>query len=251
MTLAKTLPLAGIAALTAFASAACTSTLTGDEFAAEAPLVVSGSPLKSVSYVADYTQEGAVPFTCEVQLRSDGMIRRNYTWSEAEQDQTVSIVVNGPRTAKIDAAGAVSDLDDSAADMAKFFARLILAPSSVVASAERTVMNGNDGRARYVYWLDVSGAPGVSSCSVTADPSSRLWTAFRATTPDDSFEVYSTFPEYRTVGGVTFPSRIVSTTGGAPVRCTLRDVEINPELPDALFELPDQQDRINAKQLQP
>jgi len=34
----------------------------------------------------------------------------------------------------------------------------------------------------------------------------------------------------------------VSTTGGAPVRCTLRDVEINPELPDALFELPDKQD---------
>ena len=57
MTLAKTLPLAGIAALTAFASAACTSTLTGDEFAAEAPLVVSGSPLRSVSYVADYAQD--------------------------------------------------------------------------------------------------------------------------------------------------------------------------------------------------
>ena len=241
MTPAKTLSLAGIAALTAFASAACASTLTGDEFAAEAPLVASGSPLKSVSYVADYAQEGALPFTCEVKLRSDGMIRRNYTWNEAEQPQTVSIVVNGPRTAKIDATGAVSELKDSAADMAKFFARLILAPSSVVASADRSVMNGSDGHARYVYWLDVSGAPGVSSCSVTADPSSRLWTSFQATS-DDSFEVYSTFPEYQTVGDVMFPSRIVSTTGGAPVRCTLRDVEINPELPDALFELPDKQD---------
>jgi len=241
MTLAKTLPLAGIAVLTAFASAACTSTLTGDEFAAEAPLVVSGSPLKSVSYVADYSQEGALPFTCEVQLRSDGMIRRNYTWDDAQQAQTVSIVVNGPRTAKIDASGAVSELKDSAADMAKFFARLILAPATVVASADRSVMNGGDGRASYVYWLDLT-APGVSSCSVTADPSSRLWTSFRAATSDDSFEVYSTFPEYQTVGDVMFPSRIVSTTGGAPVRCTLRDVEINPELPDALFELPDNQD---------
>ena len=242
MTLAKTLSLAGIAVLAAFASAACTSTLTGDEFAAEAPLVVSGAPLKSVSYVADYTQEGALPFTCEVKLRSDGMIRRHYTWNEAEQPRTVSIVVNGPRTAKIDSSGAVSELEDSSADMAKFFARLIIAPGSVVASADRSVMNGSDGHARYVYWLDVSGAPGVSSCSVTADPSSRLWTSFRAATSDDSFEVYSTFPEYRTVGGVMFPSRIVSTTGGAPVRCTLRDVEINPELPDTLFELPDQQD---------
>ena len=236
MTPAKTLSLAGIAVLAAFASAACATTLTGDEFAAEAPLVVSGSPLKSVSYVADYAQEGAVPFTCEVKLRSDGMIRRNYTWNEAEKAQTVSIVVNGPRTAKIDASGAVSELKDSTADMAKFFARLILAPSSVVASADRSVLNGS-----YVYWLDVSGAPGVSSCSVTADPSSRLWTSFQATS-DDSFEVYSTFPEYQTVGDVMFPSRIVSATGGAPVRCTLRDVEINPELPDALFELPDKQD---------
>jgi len=242
MTLAKTLFLAGIAVLAAFASAACTSTLSGDEFAAEAQLVVSGAPLKSVSYVADYTQEGALPFTCEVKLRSDGMIRRNYTWNEAEQPRTVSIVVNGPRTAKIDPSGAVSELKDSTADMAKFFARLILAPETVVASADRSVMNGSDGHARYVYWLDVSGAPGVSSCSVTADPSSRLWTSFRAATSDDSFEVYSTFPEYQTVGDVMFPSRIVSTTGGAPVRCTLREVEINPELPDALFELPDQQD---------
>ena len=241
MTPAKTLSLAGIAALTAFASAACASTLTGDEFAAEAPLVVSGSPLKSVSYVADYTQEGALPFSCEVKLRSDGMIRRNYTWSEAEREQTVSIVVNGPRTAKIDASGAVYELKDSSADMAKFFARLILAPETVVASADRSVMNYPGGPS-YVYWLDVSGAPGVSSCSVTADPSSHLWTAFRAASSNDSFEVYSTFPEYQTVGDVMFPSRIVSTTGGAPVRCTLRDVEINPELPDALFELPDKQD---------
>ena len=90
MTLAKTLPLAGIAALTALASAACASTLTGDEFAAEAPLVVSGSPLKSVSYVADYSQEGALPFTCEVQLRSDGMIRRNYTWDPASRHRRSS-----------------------------------------------------------------------------------------------------------------------------------------------------------------
>ena len=82
----------------------------------------------------------------------------------------------------------------------------------------------------------------LRSCSVTADPFSRLWTSFRAATSDDSFEVYSTFPEYQTVGDMMFPSRIVSTTGGAPVRCTLREVEINPELPDALFELPDQQD---------
>ena len=242
MTLAKMLPLAGFAALSAFLLSACTSTLSGDEFASEAPLVVSPAPITSVAYCADYAQEGALPFTCEVKLRSDGMIRRNYTWSEAEQPRTVSIVVNGPRTAKIDDAGAVSELKDSSADMAKFFARLILAPSSVVASADRSVMNGPDGHARYVYWLDVSGAPGVSSCSVTADPSSRLWTAFRAASSNDSFEVYSTFPEYQTVGDVMFPSRIVSTTGGAPVRCTLRDVEINPELPDALFELPDKQD---------
>ena len=240
MTLAKKLHIAGLAALSAFLLPACTSTLSGDEFAAEAPLVVSAAPLTSVAYSADYTQDGALPFTCEVKMRSDGMIRRRYIWTDAKEGpQDFSIVVRGGRTARIEAGGRVSELKDSTADMAKFFARLILAPESVVASADRTVMNGGDGHARYVYWLSLSDGSGVGECSVTADPASRLWTSFRAAAADDSFEVYSTFPEYQTVGGVKFPSRIVSTTGGAPVRCVLRDVEINPELPDELFDLPD------------
>jgi outer membrane lipoprotein-sorting protein len=37
---------------------------------------------------------------------------------------------------------------------------------------------------------------------------------------------------------VTYPSRIVtSTENGAPVTCVIRDVKINPELPDELFRL--------------
>ena len=41
-------------------------------------------------------------------------------------------------------------------------------------------------------------------------------------------------------GLLTYPSRIVSSTeGGAPVTCTIRDVKINPELPDELFRLPE------------
>ena len=44
--------------------------------------------------------------------------------------------------------------------------------------------------------------------------------------------------EYTTESGVTYPSRIVSSTeGGAPVTCVIRDVKINPELPDELFRL--------------
>lgn len=240
MTLAKKLPLAGFAALSAFLLAACTSTLSGDEFASEAPLVVSPAPITSVAYRADYSQEGALPFTCEVKMRSDGMIRRRYLWTDAQNgQQDVSIVVHGGRTARIEG-DRVSEVADSSAAMAKFFARLILEPGSVVASADRTVLNSDDGRPQYVYWLSLSDAQGVGACSVTADPSSRLWTGLRASMADDSFEVVSTFSEYQSVGDVMFPSRIISSTdGGAPVRCILRDVEINPELPDDLFALPD------------
>ena len=58
---------------------------------------------------------------------------------------------------------------------------------------------------------------------------------------DDPDTVFSTrFHEYKSESGFIFPSRIVSSTdGGAPVTCTIRDVKINPELPDELFRLPE------------
>jgi len=241
MTLAKKLTLAGLAAVAAFLLPACTSTLSGDEFAAEAPLVVSSSPLVSVSYSADYAQEGALPFTCEVKMRSDGTIRRRYLWTDGQKGpQDVSIVVHNGRTARIDAAGKAAELEPSVASMAQFFARLIFDPGSVVDSADRTVLNSADGHPQYVYWLALSDGLGVGECSVTADPASRLWTGLRAAMSDGSFEIVSTFPEYQVVDGVMFPVRIISSTdGGTPVRCTLHDILINPELPDDLFELPD------------
>ena len=121
--------------------------------------------------------------------------------------------------------------------MARFFAGLVLAPASVISSADRSVQNVS-GVDRYVYWVRLDGVPGVESCVVNTDPKSRLWTGLQVRMAAGN-EVSSVFPEYRTVSGVTYPARIVSSTGdGAPVRCTLRDVEVNPELPEELFKIP-------------
>ena len=76
---------------------------------------------------------------------------------------------------------------------------------------------------------------------VATDEDTDRWIALHVQKADDSDTVFSTrFQEYKTESGVTYPSRVVSTTeGGVVVWCTIRDVKINPELPDELFRLPD------------
>jgi len=77
----------------------------------------------------------------------------------------------------------------------------------------------------------------VDSCVLNVDPKSRLWTGLMVRMKGGT-ETASTFTEYKTFSGVTYPSRIVSSNGdGAPAICIIRDVKINPELPDELFRL--------------
>ena len=239
MNLAKTILLAGFAAVSSLLLPGCATTLTGPEFAEASPLVSSSVPLRSVSYLADYTQDGALPFTCEVLMRSDDMIRRNYVWKdEAGAEKKVSVVINGLNAIRIED-GKSAVVDDSATVMARFFARLVFSPDRIVSSADENVRTAMDGAPMYVYWVRLNGAPGVDSCIVDVDPKSRLWVGLQVGMTGGSGSISSTFPEYRTVSGVTYPSRIVSSTGdGAPVRCTIRDVKINPELSEELFRLP-------------
>ena len=232
MTLAKKLHIAGLAALSAFLLPACTSTLSGDEFAAEAPLVVSAAPLTSVAYSADYTQDGALPFTCEVKLASDNRIRRDYVWKDEESaEKKVSIVINGTEAVRSED-GRSAALDDSDTAMARFYSGLILAPAPLISCVWK---QGN------VWDLVPADVPGVARFYVCVDTDSRHWTDLvvrMGNIEDASDDVSSVFSEYKTESGVTYPSRIVSTTkGGAPVTCTIRDVKINPELPDELFRL--------------
>ena len=239
MNLAKTILIAGFAAVSSLLLPGCATTLSGPEFAEASPLVSSTVPLRSASYLVDYAQDGALPFTCEVLMRSDDMIRRNYVWKDEKgAEKKVSVVINGPGAIRIED-GKSSPVDDSATVMARFFAKLIFSPDTVVSSADENVRKARNGDSRYVYWVRLDGAPGVESCIVNVDPKSRLWTGLQVTMTAGSGSVSSTFPEYRTVSGVTYPSRIVSSTeGGAPVTCVIRDVKINPELPEELFRLP-------------
>ena len=212
--------LAGFAAL-CMGLSACRSTTTAENVEVS-PLVVSDLPLTSASYTAEYTQDGAQPFTCEVLVRSNDMIRRNYVWKdETGADKKVSVIIRGGKAVKIED-GKVSDAPDSAAELAKFFAGVILA-SSTDPGSSRTLLED---------------LPGVESFTVTTDPESRRWTGLQVQM-NGGREISSTFPEYRTVSGVTFPALILSSnTDGAPVRCVVRDVKINPELPEELFDFP-------------
>ena len=239
MNSAKQILLAGFAAGLSLFLSACSTTVTGPELAAASPLVVSPEPLVSASYVTEYTQDGALPFVCEVKLGTEGRIRRDYAWKDENgADKKVSVVINGRKAVKLED-GKASEVKDADTAMARFFAGLVMDPASVISSADQSVRNTR-GAARYVYWVRLANVPGVESCIVNVDPKSRLWTGLQVRMEGGSGDVSTLFSEYKSDSGTTYPSLIVSSTeNGAPVRCIIRDVKINPELPDELFLLPD------------
>ena len=238
MNFAKTVLLAGFAAL-CMVLPACRSTSDAENVEAP-PLVDSPAPLNSVSYLAEYTQDGALPFSCEVKLGTDGRIRRDYVWKDEKgEDRKVSIVIRGDKAVKVED-GKATPIEDSDTAKARFFAGLVLDPDSVVSSANRKKdLQDIDGIPCRVYVLELSDVSDMDSCLVASDPNTNRWVHLFVPMTDDSDTVFcSDFQEYKTESGVTYPSRIVSSTGGgAPVTCTIRDVKINPELPDELFRL--------------
>ncbi len=240
---AKQILLAGFAALS-MVLPACQSTRSTFVENVEAPnLVVSSTPLDTVSYTADYTQDGGLPFTCEVKLGTDGRIRRDYVWKDEKgAEKKASVVFDGKKTVKLDD-GKSSVVEDVDVAKARFFAGLILAPGKVVSNASRkketVVFPEADGKPCDAYVLELAGVPDIESTLVAVEPETGRWLVLFVRMGDDPNTVFtSKFQEYKSESGVTYPSRIVSTTdGGAPVTCTIRDVKINPELPDELFRL--------------
>ena len=258
MTGTKQILLAGFAAL-CMVLPACHSPISGEEFVAYwgGPLVISPEPLNTVSYTAEYTQDGALPFTCEVKLGTDGRIRRDYVWKDEKgAEKKASVVIDGGKAVRTEDGKSVPAKDTDKA-MAGLYSRLILNPASVIGSAFDIARGEDTNTSRPVrFWtLDLVDDPGTMSPPllppvpsgeyiVATDAETDRWLTFYVQKTDDSDTVFSTrFQEYKTESGVTYPSRIVSSTeNGAPVTCVIRDVKINPELPDALFELPDKQD---------
>lgn len=242
MTGTKQILLAGFAAL-CMVLPACRST-TGDENVESPPLVDSHVPLNTASYTAEYTQDGALPFTCEVKLGTNGRIRRDYVWKdEKDTDRKVSIVIDGDNAVRIED-GKTLPAKDTDTAQARFFAGLVLNPGSVVSSAgrnreTRTQVSAEGILPYHVYALELAGVPGMESCIVKTDPKTDLWSGLSVRMADGSGTVFSSvFQYYKSESGVIYPSCIVSSTeDGAPVRCVIRDVKINPELPDELFRL--------------
>jgi len=238
---AKQILLAGFAALCMVLSA-CHNPISGEAFSNRAPLVISPEPLTSLSYTADYTQDGALPFTCEVLMRSDDMIRRNYVWKDEKgAEKKVSVVISGAEVIRSEDGKSVPAKDTDAA-MARLYSRLILNPASVIESAFDIARGEDTNTSRPVcFWhLDLADVPCTGEYLVATDTETGRWVVLYVQKTYDSDTVFSTkFQEYKTESGVTYPSRIVSSTdGGAPVTCTIRDVKINPELSEELFRLP-------------
>ena len=249
----KQILLAGFAAL-CMVLPACHTPIPGEEFARRIPLVISSEPLNTVSYTAEYTQDGALPFTCEVKLASDNRIRRDYVWKDEKgAEKKAAVVISGAEAIKSEDGKSVP-AKDTAKAMAELYSRLILNPASVIFSAFDIARGEDTKTSRPVcFWtLELADVPGAKSTPllppmpsgeyiVATDAETGRWLTFYIQKGDDSDTYFSTrFQEYKTESGVTYPSRIVSTTeGGVVVWCTIRDVKINPELPDELFRLPD------------
>ena len=156
-------------------------------------------------------------------------------------DRTVSVVIDGTKAVKLED-GKTTPVKDVDAAKARFFAGLVLSPDSVVSNASRKRdLQDVDGIPCCVYILELSGIPDMDSCLMASAPNTNRWIHLFVPMTDDSDTVFSSdFQEYKTESGVTYPSRIVSSTdGGAPVTCVIRDVKVNPELPDELFRLSD------------
>ena len=247
---AKTILLAGFAAL-CMVLPACHTAIPGEEFARRIPLVISSEPLNTVSYTAEYTQDGALPFTCEVKLGTDGRIRRDYVWKdETGAEKKAAIVINGSEAVRSEDGKSVPAKDTEKA-MAELYSRLILNPASVICSAFDIARGEDTKTSRPVcFWtLELADVPGAKSTPllppmpsgeyiVAIDTETDRWLALHIKNDDSDTFFSSYFMEYKTESGVTYPSRIVSSTeGGAPVTCVIRDVKINPELPDELFRL--------------
>ena len=242
----KQILLAGFAAL-CMVLPACRSTVD-NEIAKAPPLVVSPAPMDSASYSAEYTQDGSLPFTCEVKLGTNGRIRRDYVWKDENgADKKASVVIDGSNAVRIED-GKATPVKDIDAVQARFFAGLILNLDSVVSNASGSRKIGTSSAPEkeavvpyHAFALEFAGIPDIESCTVLTDPKSDHWVHLFVPMADDSDTVFSTdFQEYKSESGVTYPSRIVSSTeGGAPVTCTIRDVKINPEFPDELFRLPE------------
>ena len=246
MTGTKQILIAGFSALCMVLPACRTTT---DNKAVEAPPLIHATiPLTTAAYTAEYTQDGALPFICEVKLATDGRVRRDYVWKDEKgADKKVSIVIDGKDAVRIEDGKPVpgKELDTL---QARFFASLVLNPGSVVSNASGSKKNGTSSALEkeavvpfHAYSLELAGIPGIESCTVATDPKSDRWSGLVVRMSDDPGTVFSTgFHDYKLESGVTYPSRIVSSTeGGAPVTCTIRDVKINPELPGELFLLPD------------
>ena len=240
---AKQILLAGFAALCMFLPACRSTTSTFIENVKAPELVVSAAPLNSVSYTAEYAQAGALPFTCEVKLASGSRIRRDYVWKDEKgAEKRVTIVIDG--TAAFRSEDTTSSLlGESDVARTSFFAGLVLDFDSVVAGArqkkdpvEFSVLGGKSCRA---FAMELAGIPGIESCLAATDPETDRWLALFVRMTDEPNTAFRTeFQDYKTESGVTYPSRIVTTTeDGAPVTCAIRDVKINPELPDELFKL--------------
>lgn len=248
---AKQILLAGFAAL-CMVLPACHTPIPGEEFARRIPLVISPEPLNTVSYTAEYTQDGSLPFTCEVKLGTDGRIRRDYVWKdETGAEKKAAIVINGSEAVRSEDGKSVPAKDTEKA-MAELYSRLILNPASVICSAFDIARGEDTKTSRPVcFWtLELADVPGAKSTPllppmpsgeyiVAIDTETDRWLVLHVRMTEDRDTFFSSyFMEYTTESGVTYPSRIVSSTeNGAPVTCVIRDVKINPELPDELFRL--------------
>ncbi|MBQ7730684.1 MAG: hypothetical protein IJT68_02465 [Lentisphaeria bacterium] len=242
---AKQILLAGFAALCMVLPACHSLSTPIIEDAEVPPPVVSDEPLNTVSYTAEYTQDGALPFTCEVKLGTDGRIRRDYVWKdETGAEKKAVIVFDGKKAVRIED-GKSSAVEDADAAKTRFLAGLVLTPAKVISGAVRkkdTVeFPAFDGKTCHAYVLQLADIPEIKFCIAATDPETDRWTGLVVRMDGDPDTRFSThFQDYKTESGVTYPSLIVtSTEAGAPVTCVIRDVKINPELPDELFRLPE------------
>ena len=172
----KQILLAGFAAL-CMVLPACHSPISGEEFAHWAPLVISPEPLNTVSYTAEYTQDGALPFTCEVKLGTDGRIRRDYVWKdEKDAEKKASVVINGMEAVRSEDGKSVP-AEDTDKVMAELYSRLILNPASVIGSAFDIARGEDTNTSRPVrFWtLDLTDVPGAKSPSLLPPMPSALF----------------------------------------------------------------------------
>lgn len=221
----------------ALSTSAC-RTWFGEGDAPDTRLIKADEKVTSLSYEAQ-VNSGGKDFLCEALIRSDGSVRRTWNWEEGGKKHSyMEVMLKKKGFTVMDDGSEPVALDSAQIDSLLFFSNLFMSPQKALTVDRDSILRQPD--AETVPGSDIFNvkffSPEMKDGTLMLATDTGLWTSLQYTKRDGS-RIRINFTEYQRVGNNYFPSKTVTDFNGSETTALIRDVCINPELPDGLFEL--------------